>query len=215
MLQAITEPTGGPHEDLALDELLFEAVEDERIAESLRLWECHQVTVIMGRFGVVRSEVYEESCLRDHVPLVRRTSGGGSVVVGRGCLNYSLVLSLDRRPELQNVTRSYGIILGRIASALDLPGLEVRGLGDLALNERKVSGSAQRRGRHALLHHGTMLYDFDLRLMECYLKKPARQPVYRRGRAHAEFAANLPLSGETIRARLARAWPLSRTECPP
>jgi lipoate-protein ligase A len=66
-----------------------------------------------------------------------------------------------------------------------------------------------------LLHHGTFLCDFDLGLMERYLKKPAREPAYRRGRSHGEFVANLPLSAETIRARLSRAWPLVRTSGQP
>ena len=35
-----------------------------------------------------------------------------------------------------------------------------------------------------------------------YLREPARRPAYRAARRHAEFIGNLPLSAETIRARL-------------
>ena len=61
---------------------------------------------------------------------------------------------------------------------------------------RKVSGNAQRRGRRALLHHGTLLYDFDPGLAARYLKEPIRRPAYRSGRCHADFIGNLPLSAE-------------------
>lgn len=205
MWRAIDE-AGPAHAALALEAERFEAVEQQRMGESLRLWECPEVTVIVGRSGGVHAEVAEERCAGDRVPILRRTSGGGAVVVGPGCLNYSLVVSLDRRPELRNVPRSYQIILRRIARAIGLPGVAVRGLSDLAWNDRKVSGSAQRRGRHALLHHGTFLCGFDLGLIERYLKTPPRQPPYRRGRAHGEFVANLPLSAKTIRTCLVRAW---------
>lgn len=207
MRHATNKAVERPYAALALDVETFEAVEEQRMAGGLRFWECDEVAVIVGRSGIVRAEVYEDRCWRDNVPIVRRASGGGSVVVGPGCLNYSLVLSLDRRPELRNVPSSYAIILGHIAAALALPGLEVRGLADLTLNDRKVSGSAQRRGRRTLLHHGTFLCDFDLRLMERYLRTPPRAPAYRRGRAHVDFVVNLPLPTQTVRQRLAGAWP--------
>ncbi len=199
---AVADPSAA----LALDADLFDAVEDERGGEALRFWECPHVAVILGRSSVVRAEVDEERCTRDHIPTLRRVSGGGAVVVGPGCLNYSLVLSLDERPELRNVPQSYEIILNRIATGLGLAGMNVRGLGDLTLHDRKVSGCAQRRGRRALLHHGTFLCDFDLHVMERYLRMPPRAPAYRRGRSHINFVANLPLSAGTVRARLLSSW---------
>jgi lipoate---protein ligase len=191
-----------PRAALALDDGLFEDVEEGRAGEALRFWESRQVAVIVGRSGVVRAEVNEAGCSRDRVPVIRRTSGGSAVIVGPGCLSCSLVLSLDERPELRNVPLSYEIILTRIAAGLGLAGVTVRGPGDLTLNDRKVSGSAQRRGRRALLHHGTFLCNFDLRLMERYLRMPPRSPAYRRGRSHGDFVANLPLSAAAVRARL-------------
>ena len=101
---------------------------------------------------------------------------------------------------------SFQFILGRIAAALDIPGLSVAGETDLALGLRKVSGNAQRRGRRALLHHGTLLYGFDPGLVSRYLKEPVRQPAYRAARRHAEFLGVLPLSAEAIRTRLEGAW---------
>jgi len=78
-------------------------------------------------------------------------------------------------------------------------------LTDLAWRDRKVSGNAQRRGRRALLHHGTVLYDFDPALAERYLRQPPRQPAYRMQRGHRAFMGNLPLSRETVRRRVSEA----------
>jgi len=206
---ASVDPSAGAA--LAVDADLFNAVEEQRAADCLRLWESQTVAVIVGQSGVVDRDVHVDRCLRDRVPIVRRISGGGAVLVGPGCLNYSMVLSLERRPELKDVLFSYAFILGHLAAALDLPELTVQGASDLTWNSRKVSGNAQRRGLRALLHHGTLLCDFDVPLMDEYLKVPLRSPSYRRGRGHTDFVANLPFSVETVRARLLQGlWPALR-----
>ena len=157
---------------------------------------------MLGRSGTIARDVDECACAADDVEILRRESGGGAVVVGPGCVNYTLVLSLDRRPELRDVGASYSRILGWIIDALGVPGLAMRGLSDLAIGDRKVSGNAQRRGAHALLHHGTLLCGLDPRLMERDLKPPERQPDYRLSRSHTAFVGSLPLSAREIISRL-------------
>lgn len=190
-------------QNLALDTALFHALEAGAQEESLRLWESPVPVVVLGRSGVIARDVEEEACAADGIAVLRRDSGGGAVLLGPGCVNYSLALSLERRPELRDVRSSYLLILASIVRALLVPGLEIRGLSDLAIGGRKVSGNAQRRGSRALLHHGTLLYAFDARAVERYLREPVRQPDYRGGRRHAEFLGNLPLSADQIRQRMA------------
>ena len=205
-MRLIDSASVDPNDNVAFDTVLFRALEDNDTGETLRFWESGRAAVIVGSFGALGRQVHEEACLIDDVPVIRRASGGGAVVVARGCLNYSLVLSLEARPELRDVRHSFGVILGRIVEALEIPALAVRGDSDLAIDQRKVSGSAQRRGRRALLHHGTFLYAFDVPSIERYLKEPERQPAYRAGRRHAAFVMNAPLGAETIKAAVRRAW---------
>ena len=202
----IDRSSGDSHDNVALDAARFHALEATGAGETLRLWESRQTAVIVGSLGGISRQVHEDACLADGVPIIRRLSGGGAVVVGRGCLNYSLLLSLEARPELSCVPQSYGLILRRIVDALQAPGLSIQGLSDLAIEKRKVSGSAQRRGRRALLHHGTFLYAFDIDSLARYLKEPERQPAYRAGRSHAAFVANAPLEPQAIAAAMIRAW---------
>jgi lipoate-protein ligase A len=193
-------------EELTLDADLFRAGEEGGLPESLRLWECSDPAVVVGSLGKVSDQVNEAACVADKVPIVKRVSGGGAVVVGRGCLNYSLILSLEARPHLRHVKESYQFILDRITQALGVPALDVCGTSDLAIQDRKVSGSAQRRGRRTLLHHGTILYNFDIPLLERYLRMPPREPAYRRGREHVAFVANIGLDRDVIAERLCWSW---------
>jgi lipoate-protein ligase A len=181
-------------QQLAEDNALLAAGE-----EVLRFWESRETTVVLGRGNRAEDWVHADACVMDHVPVVRRDSGGGAVVLSAGCLNYSLVCSLERRPEWRNVAQSIEDILRPLSAAL---GTGFRKPGDLVIQERKVSGCAQRRNASCLLHHGTLLYDFDAGLAERYLKMPVRQPDYRKGRSHREFLSNLPFGAEEVRERV-------------
>jgi lipoate-protein ligase A len=198
----------GPAEDLALDEALLLAAEAGEGGEVLRLWEWPQPAVVLGAGGRLAEDVNEPACRADGVPLLRRASGGGTVLLGAGCLCFSLVLSYDRDPALTQIASSYVYIFDRILQALAgvLPGMGCAGTSDLAAGGRKFSGNAQQRKRAHLLHHGTLLYGFDLALVSRYLRPPARQPEYRGRRAHEEFLTNLPVGAAELKRRLRAAW---------
>ncbi|PWT86605.1 MAG: lipoate--protein ligase family protein [Blastocatellia bacterium] len=205
MHQSVREESRTPEQHLEQEWQLFQHIEEGATSNLCRTWEATRPVVVVGRNTPLASQVVMEACGEDEVPVIRRFTGGGAVVLGPGCLNYALGLSLVVHPDLTDVTESFRVILGRIAAALPVAGLTTHGATDLALNGRKVSGNAQRRGRRALLHHGTLLYAFDARLAARYLKEPERQPTYRASRRHAEFMGNLPLSRKALEARLKTA----------
>jgi lipoate-protein ligase A len=194
--------------NLALDEALLLEADEGRGGEVLRVWECRRPVVVLGAGCWLAQDVDEAACERDGVPILRRASGGGTVLLGPGCLLYSLVLSYERDPALQDVSASYVAILDRVRAALDgvLPAIELAGTSDLAAAGRKFSGSAQQRKRHYLLHHGTLLSAFDLGKVGRYLRQPARQPDYRERRDHAAFLMNLPVPPTELTRRLCAAW---------
>jgi lipoate-protein ligase A len=195
-------------ENLALDEALLLEAEAGRFEEVLRFWEWSRPAVVLGAGCKLSQDVHEAECLRDRVPVVRRSSGGGTVVLGPGCLVYTLVLPYARAPSLREIGPSYRFILGRIREALTelIPGIEHAGTSDLVIGDLKFSGNAQQRKRRHLLHHGTVLYNFDLPIIDRYLSLPARQPEYRAGRDHRSFVTNLLVSAADLRSRLRVAW---------
>jgi lipoate-protein ligase A len=195
-------------ENLALDEAFLLTAEAGEGGEVLRLWEWPTPAVVLGTACRLAQDVDEPACRADGVPILRRSSGGGTVLLGRGCLCYSLVLRYDRSPLLAEIPTSYVYIMGRVLRALDgfLPGLERAGTSDLAAAGRKFSGNAQQRKRTHLLHHGTLLYDFNLGLIGRYLRLPERQPEYRANREHGDFVMNLPVGREELKRRLRFAW---------
>ncbi|HWB08524.1 MAG TPA: lipoate--protein ligase family protein [Pirellulales bacterium] len=203
----VTLPTS--EENLALDEALLDEAEDGGApCESLRLWEPSSPMIVVGRSSRVETEVRESECRIRDIPILRRSSGGATIVTGPGCLMYAVVLSLEIRPALRAIDLAHRFVLETIVSALAGAGLSVahRGTSDLTLGDRKFSGNSLRIRREHLLYHGTFLYDFPLELISMCLERPPREPGYRSGRAHEAFVTNLPLPGSELRRRLTEAW---------
>lgn len=197
-------------ENLALDEALLEEAEQGHPAgETLRLWESPDVAVVAGRSTRIQEEIDLEHCAALRIPVVRRCSGGASVLIGPGCFQYSLVLSYAARPELRLIEAAHEFVLGNTARALQqvcAATIDRQGISDLAHEKRKVSGNSLRCKRTHLLYHGTLLYRFPLALVGQCLRTPPRQPEYRAGRDHAAFLANLPVDGAHLRTALRAMW---------
>lgn len=194
-------------ENLALDEALLLEAEDRTGSEILRFWEWPTPSVVLGAGGKLAEDVVEDSCLRDAIPIQRRSSGGGTVLLGRGCQLFSLILRFDRDPALKDVNASYRFIMGRLIHALrPIAEVEHSGISDLAVAGRKIAGNAQQRKRDHVLHHGTLLYSFDLDLIPRYLRMPKKQPGYREGREHESFVTNLPADAATLKQALSAEW---------
>ena len=197
-----------PAENLALDEALLLEAEAGTGGEVLRLWEWPSPAVVLGAGGQLAVDVDEAACAEDGIPVLRRASGGGTVLLGRGCLLFSLILNYETAPPLADITTSYRYILDRVSDALRSvhSQIERAGISDLAVAGRKFSGNAQQRKRAHVLHHGTLLYDFDLDAIGRYLRTPERQPEYRRGRSHRDFVMNLPADADTLKRLLREEW---------
>jgi lipoate---protein ligase len=203
-----------PAENVALDEELLNAAEVGQICgEVLRLWESPQACVVLGRSSP-ESEVHADACRRDGVPVLRRASGGATVVIGPGCLMYALVLDRQRHAELRGVDAAHRFVLDRMTAALAELAAVVAcaGTSDLVLPAaageppRKFSGNSLRVKRTHLLYHGTILYDFPLERVGRWLAGPVREPAYRAGRDHGTFLANLPATRAAIERALLDAW---------
>src|SRR3954452_17786953 len=74
----------GAAENLALDEALLLEAEAGRSGEVLRVWEWPRPAVVLGSGCKLAEDVWEEACAADGVPVLRRSTGGGTVLLGAG-----------------------------------------------------------------------------------------------------------------------------------
>lgn len=203
----LTLPT--PEANLACDEALLDACEASADREVLRFWESPRPFVVLGMASRREREVDLAACAARGIPVLRRCSGGGTVVQGPGCLSYTLVLRIAGNGLLERIDSTNAFVMERhrrtLADATGLPILR-QGATDLALGQRKFSGNAQRRRRRCLLFHGTFLLEFPIPLVEELLPYPPKAPAYRGRRAHGAFLANLRVPASRIKDLLRRTW---------
>ncbi|MFM8733736.1 MAG: biotin/lipoate A/B protein ligase family protein [Pirellulales bacterium] len=198
-------------ENLALDEALLDQAHEAPAAATLvRTWMAAEPVVVLGSSSSVGGEVDAEACRSEGVRVIRRPSGGLTVVLGPGCLMWSVIASWPT--AVPAIDAIHAAMLEPLCTTLAAAGRPVvrRGSSDLAMTvdgcDRKISGNALRVRRRAVLYHGTLLDDFDLGIVSRVLRHPPREPDYRAHRDHATFLANLGLGRATLEATVRRAF---------
>jgi len=206
-----------PTENLACDETLLDWCENGKGEEVLRFWESRDYFVVVGYANKIAREVNMAACEKRGIPILRRCSGGGTVLQGQGCLNYTLVLRITDDGPLRTIGQSNQFIMERNRAAIEsLLGtlnthhstlnICIGGHTDLVIGGRKFSGNSQRRRKNFLLFHGTFLLDFNLSLIGELLQMPSKQPDYRQGRNHGDFLVNLKIPADRLKNVLIKAW---------
>lgn len=205
-------------QNLALDEALLQCA--ETIGASLRFWRASTTAVIIGRGSKIAEEVDLAYCAEHRIPVLRRCSGGASIVAGPNCLMYNLVVQLPAAQSIPNVDRAHEYVMSRVLAAVQKqqPSARLQGICDLTLDGKKFSGNSLRVTREFVLYHGTILQRVDHDLIESCLLSPPRTPDYRAGRSHRDFITNIELDESKFKDDLATilgahetlsSWPTS------
>jgi lipoate-protein ligase A len=145
-------------ENLALDEALLLEAEASRSGEILRFWQWPTPTVVLGAGSRLTEDVHQLACQADGVDIFRRSSGGGTVLLGQGCLCYSLILSYDHHAALREIHSSFRFILGRVRDALaPLVPSQGSGVKDQGSGIRSQESGVESQPSNSLLPPGSWL----------------------------------------------------------
>jgi lipoate-protein ligase A len=180
-------------ENLALDESMARTAFSTG-RRLLRFWWGGPPAVVMGSNERAERSVNSDACARLGVEVLKRCSGGGTVLQTSDVLNYSLVMPAPNHLDLMAGFRQGTDLVISLLDAFGVTGV-VQGTSDVAVAGRKISGNAQARRWRSLLVHGTLLVDFDFDLAEKALPHPPREPEYRQARRHRDFLVTLRTLG--------------------
>ena len=174
--------------NMALDEAMLHAHEKGMTPPTLRVYGWTPPALSVGYFQSIAKDVDEQKCLENGIDVVRRKTGGRSVL-HKDELTYSVVASTECGFPA-SLLGSYRAVSQGLIAAYRILGLEVHlaphqgnhsaaacfsasSFSDLTCQGRKIAGSAQFRRGDVLLQHGSLPISLDARLFFSVLRFPS------------------------------------------
>ncbi|EJF46249.1 biotin/lipoate A/B protein ligase family protein [Schaalia georgiae F0490] len=162
--EVIHGPVVDPMVNVALDETLVEDVAAGRRKPFMRLWEWNGPQVVIGSFQSYQNEVQPDGVERYGITVSRRVTGGGAMFMEPGnCITYSLVIP-TALVDGMSFEQAYPYLDQWVMEVLAKLGIKAKyvPLNDIASEEGKIGGAAQKRWANGyMVHHVTMAYDID------------------------------------------------------
>jgi len=158
-MQIIHSTSTSPTFNLAAEEYLFAERQDD-----LLFLYVNEPSVIIGCNQAIRNEVDLDFCKNNEITIVRRMSGGGAVFHDLGNLNFCFISNKTEGKSLLNADFLQPIV--EVLTNLGVP-VEIGKRKDLWLQSGyKITGTASHVAKNRELHHGTLLYDTNLEMLE-------------------------------------------------
>ncbi len=154
-----------PAFNLAAEEYLL----TQGLHNGFMLWR-NRPAVVIGRNQNPCSQVDIVTAQRKNIPVLRRISGGGAVYHDLGNVNFTFIRTIGNRPRVD--FSAYLRPIRDFLATLGVPAV-FEDPGDLSVGGRKISGNAQHFRKGKVLHHGTLLFDADVRLLHRLLDSDA------------------------------------------
>jgi lipoate---protein ligase len=145
--------------------------------------------IVMGLSNKVETLVNVKSAKEENIPLIKRFSGGGTVIVDENTLFVTFIVS---KKDFEGALFPEPILKwgeGLFQEAWQIPQFGLRE-NDYCIGEKKCGGNAQYIMKDRFLQHTSFLWDYREENMR-HLLMPARRPQYRLDRPHEEFLTRL------------------------
>lgn len=157
---SIKNDSKNPHFNLALEEYALKHLsKDEDI---IILWQ-NEPSVIIGRNQNTIEEINAKYIKENNINVVRRLSGGGAVYHDLGNLNFTFITKSDQDSVSNFKKFTEPVIKGLQGLGVNA---EFSGRNDITIEGKKFSGNAQYYHGNRLLHHGTILFNSDLSVVQ-------------------------------------------------
>jgi len=183
LMLCINLDTTDPYYNLATEEYLL-----KNRREDFMMLSINDKSVIIGKHQVTHREADTRFVSENNIPVIRRISGGGTVFHDTGNLNFSFILNVDQGKQIDFKKYTSPIISFLASVGVDA---KFEGKNDLRVGGLKISGNAEHVCRNRVLHHGTLLYDTDLRLLKGSIRKDTGNYITRAVNSNPSSVTNL------------------------
>jgi len=175
-------------------ELLTPSGEPQR----MMVWVPDRLMVVIGNGSDALKELRADNIDADNVPVIRRGSGGCSVVLSPKMYVASFALYGQLMKDSIGYFKKFNAVIINALESLGVDGLKHEGISDIALNGRKIAGTALYRNKDVVFYHAVINIAESPSLIERYLALPPRMPDYRENRSHEDFVTSLAEQGKQV-----------------
>ena len=153
----VERPQTDPYFNIAAEEYLLTHLEND----CFMLWQ-NEPSVIVGKHQNTLAEINIDLVKQRNIPVIRRISGGGTVYHDLGNLNFTFI----RKGQPGRLV-DFSQFLQPTVDALVQMGIPARQFGknDIRVNKLKISGNSEHVHRNKVLHHGTLLFNSNLEML--------------------------------------------------
>jgi lipoate-protein ligase A len=146
-----------PYFNLAAEEYFFKEFNED----IFMLWRS-EPAVIVGKHQNALAEINYNYVKNNDIKIARRLSGGGTVYHDLGNINFTFIVN-GKEDQLVNFKRFIKPVL-QVLHDLSV-NAELKGRNNIMINNRKISGNAEHIFRERVLHHGTLLFNTRLDIL--------------------------------------------------
>ncbi|MBS4058458.1 MAG: lipoate--protein ligase [Bacteroidales bacterium] len=148
-----------PWFNLAAEEYVLK----NRSEDIFMLWQ-NTACVVIGKHQNAMGEINAQFIAENNIPVIRRITGGGTVFHDLNNLNYTFVTNCQAGGN-QVDFKKYTLPVITYLQSLGVPA-QISGKSNITVDGLKVSGNAAHVFKNRTIHHGTLLFDTDLNLLE-------------------------------------------------
>lgn len=159
---------------LAIDDTLPQAVSEHGSSPILHLY-TFIPSVIVGKYQDIESALKLDRCVARGIEFNRRSTGGGTVIMGPEIVALGLGIDVDHPGMKKGVGGVFESLSKALVLALQKLGIQsyFQPKNDLEVAGKKIAGlSAAAEAGKSLLFHTSLLVDFDVELMLDIMNTP-------------------------------------------
>ncbi|AEF19077.1 MULTISPECIES: biotin/lipoate A/B protein ligase family protein [unclassified Hydrogenobaculum] len=145
---------------------LFHALAKKQI-ECIVITEPSDTCVSLGYFDNANRFLDFNYCKTNNIPIIRRYTGGGTVLLHPGQIFYQFIFSKSNKTipfKMENVYKYFSNIIIEVYKSLGINAF-YKPIADITLNDKKISGQGAGDIENMLVFVGNILMDFDFDMM--------------------------------------------------
>ena len=148
--------------------------------------------IVLGRSKQETEDINLEYAKMDKIPIIRRITGGGTVLIDEGCIIIDIGFRAKNRNKTIDLLLQANTFLVEKFQSIGIPAEIDPKWPDIKVGNYKICGSCLGIRNTLFIYSASILYrSSTIEKIEYYLKLPQRSPDYRQLRGHKDFLTSI------------------------